>query len=45
MPRCFICDRVQASAEVRKVPKGYRCKDTTSCVKRLALKNERAQTR
>lgn len=34
MPACRHCDRVQASAEVRRTPRGSVCKDKLACARR-----------
>lgn len=34
MPECWYCRKMQPSAEVRKTPRGWKCKDRLSCEKR-----------
>lgn len=36
MPRCAVCDRVKASAEINKRGKLPRCKDKYECAKATA---------
>lgn len=34
MPQCWRCRKVQPKAEVRKTPRGFKCKDVTACTRR-----------
>jgi hypothetical protein len=37
MPVCRRCDRVQPTAEVRRTPLGFVCKDKPACARRVSL--------
>jgi hypothetical protein len=41
MPRCRDCQQVLATAELRRLPRGFRCKDAADCQRR----RERAEAR
>jgi hypothetical protein len=50
MPRCRDCQQQLATAELRRLPKGFRCKDAADCEhrrekgqKQLALFEETAR--
>jgi len=40
MPQCRRCDRVLATAEVRRTPLGHVCKDKPACARRVRVNQE-----
>jgi hypothetical protein len=40
MPVCRHCDRVSATAEVRRTPLGHVCKDKPACARRVRVNQE-----